>query len=102
MPPGLSPAAIALVFAFLLVPGFGITFAIQPPGSASLSVRTGLAFAFGYATIALTSLALALLHELRPGPFLVSAGLVTVAAWTLALRRARDRKSTRLNSSHPS
>lgn len=90
MPPGLSPAAIALVFAFLLVPGFGITFAIQPPGSASLSVRTGLAFAFGYATIALTSLALALLHELSPGPFLVSAGLVTVAAWALALRRAGE------------
>ncbi len=90
MAPGLSPAAIALVFALLLLPGFGITFAIQPPGAAPLPVRTGLAFAFGYATIALTSLGLALMHVLRPGVFLGSAGLITVVVWALALRRVRE------------
>lgn len=86
---GLDPASILLTSASLLVPGLGITLALQPPGSASLPVRIALAFAFGYATIALTSLALALGNVLTPAPLLVTVGAVSVLAWVFAIRRGK-------------
>jgi hypothetical protein len=72
-----------------LVPGLGITLAIQPPGTASLPVRVALAFGFGYATISLTSLLLAFVHALAPVPLLLVGGSTTAAAWALAIRKGR-------------
>ena len=90
MPPGLGFAPILLLAALLLVPGLGLTFALQPPGSASLPVRVALAFAFGYASIAFISFALALLHALTLSVFLGAAAVFTVAVWALALRRGKE------------
>jgi hypothetical protein len=90
MPPGLGFAPILLLAALLLVPGTGITLALQPPGSASLPVRIALAFAFGYAAIAFISFVLALLHALTLGLFLGAFGVFTVGVWALALRRGKQ------------
>jgi hypothetical protein len=90
MPPGFSLPSILLVFVFLLIPGFGITFAVQPPASASLPVRIALAFAFGYAVSGIVSFALAMVNHLTQPLFLTGVTIVTVVAWVFAARRWRD------------
>jgi hypothetical protein len=90
MPPGLSLPSILLVFVFLFVPGFGITFALQPPATASLPVRIALAFAFGYAVSGIVSFALAMVNHLTQPLFLTGVTIATIVAWVLAARRRRD------------
>jgi hypothetical protein len=79
----LGLAALALV----LVPGFGAVLAVFGPRRVPLIAAAALAFPVGYASIAVVSLALALLHVLTLPVFLCVYGVGTVVAWVAALRR---------------
>jgi hypothetical protein len=83
----LDAGALLIASLTVLIPGIGASFALHRPGEASVATRIALSFGLGYATVALTGVALEVLHVLSQGSFVALLALVTIAMWATAVRR---------------
>jgi hypothetical protein len=82
-------AALAALFALVVVPGLGAALALYGPRRISLPTRLALVFALGFTVPGLVAYLLAVLHFLQPVPFFVVLGVVTAGLWVRALRLAK-------------
>jgi hypothetical protein len=87
-----SPAAIAIASALVLVPGLGATLAAYPPGRIGAVTRLALMFGLGYAVVGLAAVALVIAHALQAATFFPLLALVTAALWAYGLRRGGARR----------
>lgn len=88
-------AALAALFALIVVPGLGAGFALYGPGRIPLPTRLALVFALGFTVPGLVAYLLAVFHLLNPIPFFVVLGVVTAGLWVWALRVASLREHAR-------
>jgi hypothetical protein len=96
----MTVAALAVVFAVVLLPGIGLARACAAPGGMLVETRVALALGLGYAGAALVATLLTAAHAMRPVPFAAGIALLTAAAWAAGrprfARRAAPRSSERL------
>ncbi|MFN2590435.1 MAG: hypothetical protein ABR518_06665, partial [Actinomycetota bacterium] len=85
----------ALLGALVAVPGFGLVLALYPPGRVGPTTRLALTVALGYAACAFVADGLAVAGVLRAWTFLGVLSVVTVAAWSIGVRRGSARRHLR-------
>jgi hypothetical protein len=90
-----SPVAVIVSAAIILLPGTGATLAVYPPGQVGVVTRVALCFVLGCAVSGGVAFILAIAHVLHPLSFFSSLAIVTVGLWVLATRRGTPREHGR-------
>ena len=75
------------VFALVLLPGVGFTWAIFSTDRLKPPTQLACFIGLGYATVSLWGTVLTILHIFSAWPFLIGLALLTAAAWVVALRK---------------
>jgi hypothetical protein len=87
--PGSLVPGVLLLVAYMLIPGAGTCFATRVALGRSHITFLAMSFGMGFAVVALTSLTLVLLRIFEPGSLAGSWVVVSLVAWTIAVRRGR-------------
>jgi len=83
----LNAGAILTALLAMVIPGAGASLALHRPGQAGIPTRLALCFGLGYAVCALCGVVLEILHVLHAWTYLPLLALVTIALWTVTIRR---------------